>query len=103
MNRMADMTLCPAKNCKDKHKCFRYVNLGNADPLYQSFADPSMTEEMDRFKCSMFSYTKQSLADDIQMLCANYRVSKDEATSAMIHCEYDVLKASDYLEGSLGK
>ena len=47
-----DITLCYAKNCKDKDKCYRF--LAEGDSQYQSMFDPSDSEEKDEKKCDYY-------------------------------------------------
>lgn len=49
---MSDISMCYAKNCKDKNKCYRFTAI--PDKYWQSYMDPSDKEEKDRKKCSYF-------------------------------------------------
>lgn len=55
-----DMTLCYAKNCKDKDNCYRY--LAEGDKQYQSMFDPSDTDEKDKDTCEY--YIKGTIVED---------------------------------------
>lgn len=49
---MADITMCNAKNCKDKELCYRFTAV--PDPYWQSVFDPSLEKEMSKDTCEHY-------------------------------------------------